>query len=533
MRNRSGATRGRALLKAIPAILVGMGFCVDSVLAADNGGGDTGVDSVQAVDDAVGVGKDSAEPNYTLAGYVRNWVSMNLQNHPETPGENAGSLSMLRASLDIDGTLKTGPLKWTAVVRADREALTPYEKDLQNAAREDTPGGPGSSLLSEYDQTEIRELYFDTDVGDRVHLRVGKQQIVWGETDFFHPTDLIQGYDYRWRSFLEGESDELRKPLITANAKIDVPEADGSLQLVLRPGLDRKQDIGNTYDFFGGRWSEQPFQGVDFLANALHYDYEHPDGNVNSPTGGARWTALAGPVNYAFSYLNTFAPDPVLNPAANPIGTKPTGALGDLFFPKINVFGASISSQIPAIDTVVNAEIAYQPDRYFNTGTGLPNGTQGSGPVIRKDVVETTIRLDKELNLESLLGTNAASLFSVQLFDTWIQNFKSSDDIVAQVGWSAPAKRHDTILTAFLTLNYMNSRLNPGLAVGADVSTQDAFVIPSATYVLGNHWRIAAEADLFFSRHPRTTPEQIGQSTYGLAGFDHNDQFMIRTTYQF
>lgn len=533
MRNRRSTTRGGALLKAIPAILLGMGFCVDSACAADNGGSDTNIGSVQAADDAAEVGKDIVEPNYTLAGYVRTWASMNLQNHPGTPGANAGSLSMLRGSFDIDGTLKTGPLKWTAVVRTDREVLTPYEKDLQSAARQYTPGGPGSSLLSQYDQTEIRELYFDTDVGDRVHLRVGKQQIVWGETDFFHPTDLIQGYDYRWRSFLEGESDELRKPLITANAKIDVPEANGSLQVVLRPGLDRKRDIGNTYDIFGGRWSEQPFQGTDFLAGAIHYDYDHPDGRANSPTGGFRWTSTAGPVNYAFSYLNTFAPDFVLNPAANPIGKTPTGALGDFFFPKINVFGASVSSQIPAIDSVVNAEIAYQPDRYFNTGTGLPNGTQGSGPVIRKDIVQTTLRLDKELRLESLLGTNAASLFSVQIFDTWFQHFKSSDDIVAQIGWSAPAKRHDTVVTTFLTLNYMSSRLNPTLAIGADVSTRDAFVIPSVTYVIGNHWRISAEADLFFSQHARTSPAQLGQSTYALAGFNHNDQLMVRTTYQF
>jgi hypothetical protein len=238
-------------------------------------------------------------------------------------------------------------------------------------------------------------------------------------------------------------------------------------------------------------------------------------------------------MNYAFSYLHTFAPDPVLDPAANPIGNKPAGALGDWFFPTINVFDGSVSGEIPVIGTVANFEVAYQPDRYFNTGTGLPNGTQGSGPVVRKDVVLTTIRLDQKLDLQSLLGTNAPSLLSLQMFDTWIQHFKSSDDIVAQVGWSAPAKQHDTILTAFLTLNYMSSRLNPGLAGGMDVSTGDAFVIPSVDYQLGNHWRFRAEADLFFPRHSRDSPLQPGQSTYGLADFANNSQFLLRATYQF
>ncbi|WP_233464917.1 DUF1302 family protein [Paraburkholderia madseniana] len=515
-----------SVLAALPALLIALGSPAGAYAADEPpppGEQRSGLSGLIGLTD-----------NYlTLGGFVRTWASMNLQNHPETSRNDAGTLQMLRGSLELDAKLKTGPLTWTAVGRADREVLTTYQKDLQNLARQNTPGGPGSSLLSQYNQTELREFYVDADVGDRVHLRLGKQQIVWGETDFFHPTDLIQGYDYRWRSFVEPESDEVRKPLIMANAKIAVPEAGGTLQLVIRPGLDRKRDIGNTYDIYGGRWSVQPFQGVDFLSGIVRYDYDHPYGKASSPTGGARWTGIAGPVNYAFSYLNTFTPDPVLNPAANPIGKSPSGLLGDFFFPKINVYDASVSGQIPVIDTIVNAEIAYQPNRYFNTGTGLPNGTQGTGPVIRKNVILTTLRLDKELSLERLLGTNAASLLSIQLFDQWIQNFKSSDDIVAQVGWSAPAKRHDTILTAFLTLNYMNSRLNPSLAGGVDISTGDGFVIPSITYTVGNHWRFLAEADIFLPRHARTSPAQLGQSTYGLAGFGNHDQLLLRATYQF
>ncbi|MGF6916020.1 hypothetical protein OKW28_000193 [Paraburkholderia sp. 40] len=471
--------------------------------------------------------------NLTLGGFVRTWASLNLQNHPETPTNSAGDLQMLRSSLELDAGLKTGPFKWTAIGRFDREVLTSYQKELQELARQHTPGGPGSSLLSQYDQNELREFYVDTDIGDRVHLRLGKQQIVWGETDFFHPTDLIQGYDYRWRSFLEPESDELRKPLIMANATISVPEANGDLQLVIRPGLDRKRDIGNSYDLYGGRWMPQPFKGVDFLSGITFYDYDHPYGKASSVTGGARWTGMAGPLNYAFSYLRTFTPDPVLNPAANPIGKAPSGALGDWFFPTINVFDASVNGEIPGIGTIANFEIAYQPNRYFNTGTNLPVGTQGTGPVVRKDVVLTTIRLDQKLSLQSLLGTNAPSLLSFQMFDTWIQHFRSSDNIVAQVGWSAPAKRHDTILTSFITLNYMSSRLNPQLAGGVDVSTGDAFVIPSVAFQYGNHWRFLVEADIFLAKHPRSSPAQPGQSTYALAGFANNDQLMFRATYQF
>lgn len=501
-------------VKAIPAILMGL-VMVPSCSFAE-----------EAEREA-----SSGEYYFKLGGYVRTWASWNLKDHPETSQDDKYSLSMLRGSLSLNADAKTGPILWKAVGRADREHLTSYEKTLQSQVQATTPGGPGSDMINEYNRGELREFYGDVDLGERVHLRLGKQQVVWGETDFFHPTDLIHGYDFRWRSFLEGESDELRKPLIIANATVKVPEADGALQVIVRPGLDRKKDIGNNYELSGGRWMAQPFKGIDFFAGATTYDVEHPEGNYKDTTGGVRWTGIAGSYNYAVSWLNTLYPDAVLNPAANPYKKAPVGGLGDWFYPKVNVYDVSVSTEMPAIDAVLNAEVAYQKDRIFNTGTGL--ATPGQGPVISKDVVTTTIRMDKQLKLMDLLGTNQASFFSVQLFDTWIKDFNSADDIVAQIGYGAPAKKHDTILTAFISLNYMNSRLNPGFAVGRNVRTGDAFAIPSISYSMGNNWRFLAEADLFFPKHQKVSAAQVERATYPLADLANNNQFMVRATYQF
>lgn len=476
---------------------------------------------------------DLNEYSFQMGGFVRTWAAMNLQNHPETGG-GQGELSMLRGAVELNAQAKTGPFSWTVVGRADREVLTPYEKQLQDQVRADTPGGPGSSMLGLYDQTQLREYYVDFDVGPRVHFRVGKQEVAWGETDFFHPTDLINGYDYRWRSFLESDNDELRKPLIMVNGNFDVPALQGSLQVLVRPGIDQLADIGNSYDLSGGRWAEQPNKGIDFLApGALTMNYRHPYGNENSVSGGARWTGILGSANYAISYLNTYHPDPIVNSAFVPWGQKPTGTLGDFIFPKMNVFGASISNEIQPIDSVVAAEVAYQNNVAYNVGSNFMNGAlPGFGGVMTKDVVVSSLRIDKQLRLMQLLGTSEDTLVSLQLFDTWIQNFHDSDDLVYQAGYGMKAKRHTTLLTAFFTLNYMNSRLNPGLAAGMDVTNGDEFVIPSVEYKVGNHWRFRAEADIFFTRYQKY-PGQIEQSMGPLGGFANNDQFMIRATYQF
>jgi hypothetical protein len=507
METRNGNRSARPMRKAIPAAIGMLIACTGATAAND-------------------------ESAVKLSGYVRTWASFNLNDSPETPGDDAGKLSMLRGSLSLTADAKTGPITWKAVGRADREKLTSYEKQLQSMVRAGSPGGPGSDMADIYNQAQLREFYGEGQIGDRFILRLGKQQVSWGETDFFHPTDLIHGFDYRWRSFLEPESDELRKPLILANLTVNVPEADGALQVIVRPGVDAKKDIGNSYMQSGGRWMVQPYKGIDFLASATTYDFDHPSGRAKDVTGGLRWTGRAGPVNYAMSYLKTLYPDPVLNPAANPYRKTPSRSFGDWFYPEIDVFAASISGEVGAIDAVVNGELALQRDRLFNTGSAYPVFMEGTGPVVRKNVIQTTVRVDKQLRLMDALGTNSASLASLQVFDTYIQRFRDSDDIVEAVGFGTRARKHQTIATAFIGLPYMNSRLNFGLAVGRYLQSKDSFVIPSISYAIGNHWRLSAEADLFFAKRERNSiPVQTVPSSLGLLG--SHSQLLFRATYQF
>ena len=479
-------------------------------------------------------GTNTENYSFHLGGYARAWTSFNLQNPPETSRNDRFSPSMVRGSLLLDADAKTGPVAWKVVGRADQEYKTTYLRDLETLNRQNSPGGPGSQLMDQYNQAELREYYADFSPVDRVSLRIGKQQVVWGETDFFRALDLVNGFDYRWRSFLEREGDELRKPLFLVKAKVDVPEADGSLQLLFRPGIDRLRDVGNSYDLYGGRWAGQPYKGVDFLApGALNYNYRAPGANVGDMTGGVRWEGIAGPVNYSLAYLKTFNNDPVVNSAFAPSGSTPTGALGDFIFPKIDLFGATVSGYVPAIDSVLSTELVYTRNAPYNVGTNFFGGVlPGFGGIIKKDLVTTMVRIDKNLNLARFLGTSRPSFFSVQVFDKWIQNYKRSDDIVNMVGYGRAASQHSTIATVILGLNYKNDKINPQLAAGASLQGGGGFLIPSVEFVYGDHWRLVLEADLFFSNHKRQ-PGQVESSTGLFGSFANNDQFVARLTRQF
>jgi hypothetical protein len=69
---------------------------------------------------------------FHLRGYVRGWAAFNLQDIPETKGNDKGKMSMLRGSILLDADAATGPIKWKAVAPVDREAMTPYLQDLED-----------------------------------------------------------------------------------------------------------------------------------------------------------------------------------------------------------------------------------------------------------------------------------------------------------------------------------------------------------------------------------------------------------------
>lgn len=486
-------------------------------------------------------GAPEEDGNYfRLGGYVRGWAAFNLQDIPETKGNDKGKLSMLRGSILLDADAATGPIKWKAVARMDREAKTPYLQDLEDLRKTNgTTGGDHGSILNNYNNGDLREFWGEFKAGDRATFRIGKQQIVWGESDFFHAMDVVHGYDLSWRLFFEGENEEWRKPLWLASMKFDVPEAAGQIHAYVRPGLDRCKDIGNTYDIRGGRWFFQPYRGYD-LSAVTSYDCKHPEGDKGDWTGGIRWSGEAASLNYSLAYVKTFAADPVANSVFAPYKKAPAGPLFDLIHPMIDVFGATVSGYSAALDTVFSAEIAYTKDQPYNVGTGaLTTPTLGAaaglglGGIRLKDTVTTMLRADKNLHFENLLGTNRPSFSSVQIFDTWIMGHKDSEDLVRLFAYGSPLTEHSTILTAFTVLNYKGDTINPGIAVGVDLNHGGGFLIPSVDVALGDKWRAKAEADIFWTSGSGKTLFDPNPGVQLFGYFANNSQLTFRLTRQF
>ncbi|MDC0412012.1 hypothetical protein OAM45_02175 [Porticoccus sp.] len=502
---------------------------------------------------AYGYGGDN-EPFYNLNmnGYVRTTVGVMLQDHDETKADDKWRMNQAEVTLNLDFDIKTGPLNWKVITRFDKEMQTDYLDDLEErmdatAAAFGIQGnysGPGShnrgDFMEQYETTDevfdwLRELYFDINLlDDRLMVRVGRQQLVWGESDFFQAMDVVHGYDYRGRLFYEN-NEEWRKPLMLFNFRLDFYELGGSLNWYIRPGWDRKEDMGSNYNIEGGRWIPHPYRGVDFTQFTTSYRTDHDSGDWSDMTYGIRWNGEWGSIGYSFAYMKTYNPAPVVNPYAssgtNAYGqpdmsgivdgnnngafygyyglmgeTKTYGGdaakvgtlLGDWMYPEIDIFGFTMTGFNSPMDATISAEIAYIPNKPYNYGS-LKSDLPGWNGVIEKNTLNMMFRIDKEFKWMDSLGTHRPSLSSVQLFDTWIMNHDDKDEIVEFASFGARKMEHTAYLTIFTLMNFHRDTINPSFVAGTDLTKGGGFAIPAVEFVYGDDWRLKVEADLWFN----------------------------------
>ena len=511
-------------------------------------------------------GVASAEPKYEFLGYVREHIAIKLEDSPErnpVTGKEIGGqgkLSMARTTVRLEGHADFDWIKLVGIFRSDREHRSSYLRDLEDSAVASSftpsppapvaiPAGLGDAFLDMYDDDELREAYVSFGIGPRLNARLGKQQVVWGETDVIRVTDVVMGYDTRWRSILEFENEELRKPLIMANLTIAIPELNGALQLLYRPGWDDHEEAVNDNDLNGGRWAPQPFKGVDSVFRAP-LNFEHSSGDTRDPNYGLRWSGEAYQIGYALMYYRGVSLDPVVNSIFNPFGDAPTASGGaEIIFPMTEMFGLTFNAYSTPLDIVIRGEFAYSPNtpyniRGFNTtfpfgpmgppSVALATGTSGLGGIKEKSTLKSMIGIDKNLRLQKWLKTNRESLWTTQIFDQWLTNYDENDDLIDLFGFGAPRKEHWTVLTSVLALNYKYDTVNPSFTLVYDLSNKDAIFVPGIDFVLGDHWRLKIDANIMLphsSRKPSDAPLETDTNLFGT--FANNSQLNFRLSYYF
>ena len=270
----------------------------------------------------------------------------------ETGSARAHKLEAILQS-QLDQALPGG-FRLTAIGRAHADA---YDRLA--------PGGPHQSELwtptrrlelGDRVDLELRELYVEGRIGE-AWLRIGKQQVVWGEADGLKVLDVVDPQDFR--EFILDDFDDSRIPLWTANVALPVRSATLQLLWIPDPSVHDLPRPGATFAFRAPRLvGPEPPPGVVVKLRAPN----RPDPFRGSDLG-ARLTGRLGSWDLGVSYLWHHDDVPALRRGALRFANGVPTVDVEPTYERTHVAGVTASNSFG--DLTVRVEAAYTSERWM------------------------------------------------------------------------------------------------------------------------------------------------------------------------
>lgn len=371
----------------------------------------------------------------------------------------------------------------------------------------------------------LRECYFDI-YTDKLDIRAGKQQVVWGTADGVRILDLVNPLDYR--EWTLKEYVETRIPLWMFNIEGELL-ADGHLQLLLIPDYQP-----NYYAPAGAPFTLRTVDiGAQGTANALARGVsvqtidQKPGKQFKNTKVGVRWQNVLGGWDYTLNYLHTydFASSAytafIIRPRAAPLLRLVRRS------EQIDVFGLSFSKTLTEgflsdllKGWTLRGEFAYTKGGAMNYGYD--------------ETIQGTVDVDQYnycLGFDRNFWTNW--LFSYQFIQFIVDEKEDFPQFYSNVAGIQTQTENTllfgptrggldditTMMTLKLSTDFMHERLKPEVLVlyGFD---NDWRISPKCTYEINDQWSVAGGLHIFEG------------DSQGLNGqFDKNDQLFVETTY--
>ena len=198
----------------------------------------------------------------------------------------------------------------------------------------------------------LRDLYIQYKDGP-ITLKVGNQQVVWGEAFGFYYADLINPKDFRDFGIGPLDRNRLNTPMI--NFKWNFNENIVQFLYVVKPFFNKTPNVGSDFAF--------PF-GKFFTSGSFTFDDERtlPLAKENAEYGGRISPNIEG-IDLSFLYFNYFDRAPVYISTSSGGTTNISGK-----HHRLETMGATLS--VPISTFVLRSEMLYHRNKSFNRFTG-------------------------------------------------------------------------------------------------------------------------------------------------------------------
>ncbi|WP_375176278.1 DUF1302 family protein [Marinobacter mobilis] len=386
-----------------------------------------------------------------LAGVAVIWLN------PATAAEWSSTLTLASAYSYPSGDWQENSATWQPqwVQRFDSGAKLTAEGlvrvDIEDRLDPGQPSQPFRARDSrayfpnDLTDLELRELYLDHYLG-QAFVRVGRQQIVWGQADGLRVLDVINPLTYR--EFILPDMEDRRIPLWSA--LVEAPVADWTLQLVWVPDGTVTESMlpGATFALF-----DDPFQGQGQL------QVERPRSGHQSDAG-VRASAFVDGWDITVNYLFHNVDDPLVQ-------IDPETRTTEFHYNRSHLFGATIARAFGSI--TLRGEVGSESRKRYALADY--QGWQSTR--------ETSYVLGLDYSVSGDL------LISSQLFQTWRHQAEAGLD------------RHREQWTLLIRNEQMNDTLTLELLAIYDVQEREALTQLSAGYRLTSRWEVSGGVDIF------------------------------------
>lgn len=423
-------------------------------------------------------------------------------------------------------------------------------------------------------ENNLREAYIDLDFADiPLSLRLGKQQIVWGETDNFRLLDRVNALDLKWHLQQEIEIgrgwDQLRIPywMIKWLYRLDQvgPISNAFLEGYWNPGdwYPNERGFLPYYPWSLPLTNPVPFPNLE-RNTVLFRQGDYSRDPADNSQVGVRFSGFAGGVNFTLAYLyGRWNGDDGTNSAfiradLNPVTAQAALANNTLpawySVPYTHTIGGSANYFEEWTEAVLKTEMVYIFGVPYNSGDKrspvLPQQLFG---IVKKDMWQGMIGFDRPTWIR-WLNKNSTWLILGQFFWHYlVDNEHAVGDKIGLVGNLSPTqplqargggpcvnftnckavdqvRDWEMLMTLAATSFYLSGTLVPQITYVLDpVNSFNMEVAWSLDYYVTPDFIVNVAQKYFIN-----TTEDPVYETWGVAGVNRGrSETQLRFTYQF
>ncbi len=389
-----------------------------------------------------------AENNFTLSGYVKNETSLREEglNSDLSKFKNIIELSLEYKIKDDDLVFFTKAKYWYDAAYGFRDKMDRGQHYNGHIQRTDW----------------LRDCYLDYTNGPWF-LRLGKQQVAWGQADGITILDRVNPVDLT--EFWLPDMVDIRIPLWMANINYS-PKLNSNLQFLFAPDWEASEaaDIGGPFTFSSWTNFYNFMKDQEKAGCVFDLTLRTPPKQLHNATWGVQWSDRMGDLDYTLNFLY----GPYYNARNNiytaykyPPVTYPLIYTVPRAFKVWRIYGGSFNKTFtnpgPMQGITLRGDAAYYNDEPTYVGDPVANSTKG---IKRWDNKFWLIGVDK----------NVLTSWTVSFqFAQYILEHSSSKDMsrAPQQRYPmnaytyGPADPVENIFSLKLSSHFLNDRLKP------------------------------------------------------------------------